>query len=194
MYPWNNLTTLLLAAGTEVLESALDDLSQEAVTELVTNQGHDKARELLTGIFHTLETLHSSSVALRDSLRQWVKVTQQMADHQLKYAPKPAQDDLFRAITDVDNALSELAGLAEQTGVVALRFRSSARYTRELIEGRLMEILEPQQYQVDTSVPNSARALFIARLKHLITLEDANIQRIEEVGSQVVTILDGFSA
>jgi hypothetical protein len=189
MYPWNNLTTLLLAAGTKILESALDELSLEAVADLVAKQGPEKACELLLGIYHALEKLYASSTMLREALVQWVQVTQQMADHQLKYAPQWAQDQLLAGITAVEQALTDLTRYVELTGVLAVRFRGSSRYSRELIEGRLMEILEPQQYHLDAGAPRAARSLFIARLKHLITLEDANIQRIEEVGGQLAAIL-----
>jgi hypothetical protein len=189
MYPWNNLSTLLLTAGSKVMETALDDLSQEAVAEVVTNQGYDKASELLLGIYHALEKLHSSATALRDALGQWVKIIQKMADHQLKYAPKEAQDQLLAAIDHVEEALSELIGYIGQTDVLAVRFRSSSRYSKELIEGRLMGLLEPEQYNVEAGAPHAARILFVARLNHLISLADGNIQRIEEVGGQVATIL-----
>jgi hypothetical protein len=189
MYPWNNLSTLLLIAGTKILESALDELSEEAVTELVSSQGQKKAGALLLGIYQSLEKLHASSTTLRDVLVQWVQIIRKMPEHKLRYAPDEAQDQLLTAITGVENALSELAGYVQETGIVAIRFQSSSRYTNELLEGRLMEILEPAQYQVDLTALDAGRALFIARLKHLITLEDANIKRIENVGSRIVDIL-----
>ena len=52
-----------------------------------------------------------------------------------------------------------------------------------------MTILEPQQYNIVPGDSHAARALFMARLKHLISLENANIQRIEEVGTQLGDML-----
>src|SRR5438067_1635715 len=130
MYPWNNLSTLLLTAGTKILESALDDLSQEAVAQLVATQGPEKTCELLLGIYHGLQNLQSSPTALRESLDQWIQVTQKMAEHQLKYAPQWAQDQLLAAVTNVEAALVGLTEYVEQTGVLAVRFRSASRYSK----------------------------------------------------------------
>jgi hypothetical protein len=189
MYPWNNLTTLLLAAGTIVLRSALDRLSDEAIPELVKSRGPKEACDLLLGVYHALEDLYSKSVAFRDALSQWPQFVQKMAELQLKYVPRAAQDQLLEGINGVDRALSGLADHAERARVLRVLYPSASGYARERLEGQLMETLEPQQYQADSANALNARSLFIARVKHLLALEDTNIQRIQELGDQLGDIL-----
>ncbi len=191
MYPWNNLSTLLLTAGTKALESTLDQLSEETLAQLADQYGSAKVNELVLGIYQALEKLYSSSTAFRDVLMQWVQVIPKMADHQLAYAPKSAQEQLFAAIVGVEEALCALVESVQQTGVLSLRFRGTSQYSRERLEGRLMDILAPAQYHIEMTSPQAARTLYVTRLNHIVALEETNIQRMEEIGRRLAEILNG---